>query len=67
MGISVALAGGGFAIGATANAAPVTDGSTAATQLHPARHCWWENGRRHHVWHNGWWSWEWRPGGWHCR
>ncbi|MEV0701702.1 hypothetical protein AB0I53_27835 [Saccharopolyspora sp. NPDC050389] len=49
LGISVALAGGGFAIGTTANAAPAADSSTAASQLHPERHCWWENGRRHHV------------------
>ncbi|MEV0084662.1 hypothetical protein [Saccharopolyspora sp. NPDC050642] len=78
MGISAALAGGGFAIGTTANAAPAADSSTAVTQYHPARHCWWENGRRHHVWHDGWWdhrnhrwhhgwwSWESRPGRWHC-
>ncbi|WP_190823414.1 hypothetical protein [Saccharopolyspora pogona] len=70
LSVSAALAGGGFAIGTTANAAPAADSSTVATaamQVHPARHCWWVQGSRHHVWHHGSWSWASTPSRWHCR
>jgi hypothetical protein len=80
VGISLTVAGGGLALGATANAAPAAQ-SSPVTQVQPAQphNCWWVGGRphrawhqgwwdqRHHRWHHGWWSWDEGRGHWACR